>query len=276
MSQTEKSKTISEAEDEIEYICDSMGLDNTIESLAKVLLKKWDEHEFTQSRKGSILGASAVVLACRREEIPYTVRDIQGHARLEDESQKKFVSRAVKSMAKSLYNNADVEIPVSPTNPKDLAYRYAEEAIDMQLEVSTSDKRHKKDDDAELGYSTFVADVENREIDSVIEDVGDTAGKIIDLVMKTDPMVTNGLAPSSIGGAATWIASRLHGVRITQDTIAKVAGSNQISIRTHSSEFIETLIIDGGYDIFTEFASEGHKDTVLQTAVDRIKDKHEK
>lgn len=115
------SKSLEDALDEIEYLVGELELPTEVEQMANVIVRRWSEQNRLQSRPAPVNAAAAVVVACKRNNLPYTTRDV-GALMRSDESPK-YIARAETDMVSELGFD-----DVSVTTPDDYLERFAEEA----------------------------------------------------------------------------------------------------------------------------------------------------
>ncbi|MFB6170547.1 MAG: hypothetical protein ABEJ06_05300 [Haloarculaceae archaeon] len=205
MSETE---AVARVRNRIEAVGDTLGIpDDTIETAELLLTRARTELEF-EGRNVDAIAAAALLIACKQGGLPITLGDVarawQTTPPTEDvspEFEEKLVSRRMNTLTDVL------SVPAPPTQPTDLTDRYARE-LDMP------------------------------------EEMADVADRLLRDVLDADPaVVAGGTSPSGSAAASLYLAAKLNGLRLefTQDRIADVAGTTEVTIRTNYQRLAEAL-----------------------------------
>lgn len=205
MSETEAVRRV---RDRIGAVGEALGVpDDTIQTAEMLLSRARAELEF-EGRNVDAIAAAALLIACKQGGLPITLGDVarawQSTSPTDDvspEFEEKLVSRRMNTLTDAL------SVPAPPTQPTDLTDRYAEE----------------------LGMPEGIADVAN----NILRDV-----------LEAEPaVVAGGTSPSGSAAAALYLAAKLNGLRLeyTQDCIADVAGTTEVTIRTNYQRLAEAL-----------------------------------
>lgn len=205
MSETE---AVARVRDRIEAVGEALGIPtDTVETAELLLTRARTELEF-EGRNVDAIAAAALLIACKQGGLPITLGDVarawQTTPPTDDvspEFEEKLVSRRMNTLTDTL------SVPAPPTQPTDLTDRYARE-LDMP------------------------------------EEMADVADRILRDVLEAKPsVVAGGTSPSGSAAAALYLAAKLNGLRLefTQDRIADVAGTTEVTIRTNYQRLAEAL-----------------------------------
>ncbi len=209
MSETE---AVARVRDRIEAVGEALGIPaDTIETAELLLTRARTELEF-EGRNVDAIAAAALLIACKQGGLPITLGDVSRAWQttpptdgVSPEFEEKLVSRRMNTLTDTL------SVPAPPTQPTDLTDRYARE-LDMP------------------------------------EEMADVADRILRDVLEAEPsVVAGGTSPSGSAAAALYLAAKLNGLRLefTQDRIADVAGTTEVTIRTNYQRLADAL---GGED----------------------------
>lgn len=194
-------EAVNKALNEVEYLVDELNLPQDVEQFAKMIVNRWAEMNRLQSRPVIVNAAAAVVVACKREGLPYSTRDIG--ANTSEEVDIKYIGRAETDMVSELGID-----DISLSTPEDYVERFVSECDELF-------------EGGELG-------------DEVVERTRD----VLRLAQEGNPNVFSGRSPTAAAGAAIWIAARLGGNQITQDAVSTVASSTNVTIRDMANSII--------------------------------------